>query len=259
MSDAFLFLSRELYPLSHGALRHLRSTVPDWAEVHVVGFDPDRVGSWPLSDNLPGTHTLYGWDDVAALDVPVKMASEDRRLQLVPGNMDWIMLRFAQLHPQYDAYWWAEDDVRFRAPWSILLEALRPRPEGLLTTHVRSRADDPDWDWWPTVSYPEGVVELATFNPFGRLTHPAIDAILAAYRAGWKGHHESFLATAVATAGLGVHDLSDWYDDESFRWRPFHEPPVPPGPKLWHPVRGKADRKARHVAKALQLGSAPKH
>jgi hypothetical protein len=259
VTDAFLFLSRELYPLSQQALAHLRATVPEWAEVHVVGFDPDRVSVHEVADDLPHPHTLYGWDDVAALDVPVKMTAEDGRLQLVPGNMDWIMLRFAQLHPEYDAYWWAEDDVRFRAPWSILLEALHDRPEGFLTTRLRTRADEPDWDWWETVDYPEGVVELASFNPFGRLTHPAIDAVLAAYRAGWKGHHESFLASAVATAGLGVYDVADWYDDDSFRWRPFHLPPVPEGPKLWHPVRGRADRKARHAAKSTQLGGAPRH
>lgn len=253
--EALLVLSRELYPPALRALARLVRTKPDWLDLHLVGFDPERTGWHEVevegeAGNAPVSlrHRVYGWDDVGSLGLPPKMLMEDGVLAFVPGNMDWLFYLFDRDNPGYDRIWWVEDDVRFGAPWRRLFRELRDRPEGLIAPRLRRIADDPEWTWWWTGRFPDDVEQLATFHPFGRLTHEALRALVQAYREGWKGHHETFLPTVVHHAGLGVYDPVDHYTRESFRYRPFHESPVPEGPLLWHPVRGTRDRKARWAA-----------
>ena len=251
--DAVLVFSRELYPLARRGVQRLVDTAPGWAEVFVVGFDPERPGEYDV-ELATGSlrHRVYGWEDVDSLGLPVKARAKDGTLNFVPGNMDWLLYLFDRDHPGYERLWWVEDDVRFGGPWSVLLDELRVRPEGLIAPRRRSREDAPEWFWWQYASYPEGVRQLATFHPFGRVTHAALEALLQAYRDGWKGHHETFLPTVVEAAGLGVYDPVDRYTVDTFRHRPFHRPPVPQDGRLWHPVRGARDREQHREAKRRQ-------
>lgn len=263
-TDAVLLMSRHLSNSTVSLVGQLRAALPDWLDLAVVGFDPERAGTEPISTpgatpgavSRLGEHTIYGYDDVAALDLPRKIKHAETLPTVVPGNVDWIWLRFAQLHPEYDRIWWLEDDVRFSGDWRELFTTLGKESADLLTTHLHSRAERPDWDWWaenrmPEVAEPD---QLMALMPFGRITRAGREAVLAAYGRGWWGHMESFVPTAVATAGLSVLDVRDHYTPTTFRFRPFHTPDDvgqverdSPG-LLWHPVRTERDQIRRRRA-----------
>ncbi|MGK2876455.1 MAG: hypothetical protein ACSLEW_12580 [Nocardioides sp.] len=240
-SDAVVLQAQTITDPTRRLISRLQDQLPHWLTLHVVGYDPDNVGSHPIDGATH--HQVLGPDDLGSR--PRKIKPDETRPSLVPGNVDWLMLSVAAHHPDYDHIWWIEDDVRYSGSWRRLFRTLRFREADLLTTHLRARADDETWHWWPEADTP-ATTEYAAFMPFGRISRPGIDAVERAYAEGWRGHAESFVPTAVAHAGLILDDITDFYTADSFRFRPFHLPAQVGGKLLWHPVRSPRSQARRH-------------
>lgn len=222
-------------------ISRLQKRLPDWVDLLVVGYDDQRPGVHRIDDSL--SHRLLSHADVDWLRR--KIHHDEAIATLIPGNADWLMMWVARQHPEYTHIWWVEDDVRYGGNWRTLLETLRADPADLLTTRLLTRDEDPEWSWW-THSHTPATTEYAAFMPFGRISRAGVEAVRAAYDAGWAGHAEAFVPTAVAAAGLLISDVTDFYTPDSFRHRPFHLPSDVEGDLLWHPVRPRQQQRLRN-------------
>ncbi|MFI5426699.1 hypothetical protein [Aeromicrobium sp. UC242_57] len=252
--DIVMFGCGRLTDETTQAFRDLVRQAPRWLDVALVGYASEPVPGRVRVGLRSYRHRLFDAAELTSFRFPVKAAAEEFRL--IPGNTDLIHLRFVAENPGYDRYWFVEDDVRFGGSWSELFDHLRPSTAGLLGTTFRRPADDPDWPWWEGLSGP-AADPLGGFLPFGAVTRPAIDAIMAAYEQGWHGHYEAVWPTVVHAAGLGVQDIGGtgafvasgdegrFYDNSgtgplapgTFVWRPYHHDYDRTGGKIWHPVR----------------------
>lgn len=130
------------------------------------------------------------------------------------GHPDLVMLHFAQAHPHYERYWLIEYDVRFSGSWATLFDAFEDNDADFLTTSLRTAKDNPDWPYWDTLHQPEesgarlrDEERVVGFVPILRASRAGIDAVDAAYRAGWTGHCEVTWPTIIRRAGLRIEDI----------------------------------------------------
>ncbi len=130
--------------------------------------------------------------------------------QVVPGNVDLVLLALARARPGYARYWAMEYDVFFPAGPAPLLE-LEACDADLLAAHQWRRPDSPGWPHWAGLRCP-GVPEprqLAAFQPLARYSAALLAAMEARYPAGWHGHHEALVPTLAVHAGLAVATLNE--------------------------------------------------
>lgn len=252
--DVVLFGCGRMTDETREAFRVLVRQVPRWLDIALVGYAPDAAPTRERVGMKSFAHRLFNTSDLTSFGFPVKAAADE--FKLIPGNTDLIHLSFAAENPEYDRYWFVEDDVRFGGDWSELFNHLRPSTAGLLGTTFRRPSDDPDWPWWSSDSVP-ATDQIGGFLPFGAITRPAVEALMAAYADGWHGHYEMVWPTTVHAAGLGLHDIGGngsfvppgdegrFYDNSgvgglapgTFVWRPYHQEYDRTGGKIWHPVR----------------------
>lgn len=207
-------------------------------------------------DGIPLDHYVFGVDAIGTLGYPNKGAA--RPFKLIPGNSDLITLLFRKLQPQFEHYWFLEDDVEYTGDPAGLFDDLGQRESDLLASHLapgydewtystgrRTPGCDPDDTW-------------LIFLPFYRVSAHALDTIDAHYRKGWAGHHENMWPTILIHAGLTVTDIGgqgdyvaeadrnkhyygiahDRYDKRgSFGTRPILSWPGRRKNVLWHPVK----------------------
>jgi hypothetical protein len=173
----------------------------------VVTFDA-AVKSHVQQIDLDGVtmdHYYFGLDAVVTLGYPNK--GTIRPFKLIPGNSDLITLLFRKLEPQFQHYWFLEDDVEYTGDATYLFGDLSKRKGDLLATHLapgydewayaaerRTPGCDPDDNW-------------LIFLPFYRVSADALDTIDAYYRKGWAGHHENTWATILIHAGRTIIDI----------------------------------------------------
>jgi hypothetical protein len=173
----------------------------------VVTFDAAAT-SHVRQINLRGViidHYIFGVDAVETLGYPNKGAA--RPFKLIPGNSDLITLIFRKLQPQFQHYWFLEDDVEYTGDPAYLFGDLSRRKGDLLATHLapgygqwayaalrQAPNCDPDDDW-------------LIFLPFYRVSADALDTIDAYYHNGWDGHHENMWATILMHAGRTIVDI----------------------------------------------------
>lgn len=130
------------------------------------------------------------------------------------GHPDLIMLHFAKAYPEYERYWLVEYDVRFSGSWATLFTAFEDNDADFLTTSLRTAEHNPDWSYWETLHQPGACGPRLTdnertvgFPPIYRASRAAVNAVDAAYRAGWGGHCEVTWPTIVRRAGLRIEDM----------------------------------------------------
>jgi len=176
-------------------------------------------------------------DEVNALSPTFQLEST------FPGNGHLPTILFAEGHPRYQYFWVIEYDVRFSGDWATFFDRFVDVDADLLTTHLRSYADDPEWELWE-LSSPTASVPLAdrhaTFTPLFRISRRALRFILRAHREGWKGHYEVLLPTLLRRNGYEVRDLNEfgpWYRPEQFRWRPPMWTAGHTADELYHPIK----------------------
>lgn len=130
--------------------------------------------------------------------------------------------------------WSIEDDVHFDGDWVEFQESFAISDADLLATEVRTRSEDPDWNWWPTLLRGNDPVPaetgVAALLPLMRLSRNAAGVILEGMASGWSGHPEAILPTLIHEAGLKIEDIGGhgsftpdgrrgrWYDERTWHW-----------------------------------------
>ena len=259
-SDILLFITTDVL-LSRKRLLRFRTGFlksRPYNRFAVVTFDAAATTSVRqiVLDGVTIDHYILGVDSVDTFNYPIKGTS--RPFKLIPGNSDFITLIFRKLQPQYEHYWFLEDDVEYTGDPANLFDDLSKREGDLLATHLA-----PGYDAWAYMSERStpGCDPDATwliFLPFYRVSAAALDTIDAYYRKGWNGHHENMWATILLHAGRTVTDIGGQGDYVTAADRNRHYYGLPqdrydkngsfgtlhirlwPGRRknvLWHPVK----------------------
>lgn len=169
----------------------------------------------------------------------------------------------------FERIWFIEYDVDFAGDWGTFFRATRRMRGDYVATHLRSRADDPDWPHWNGFTSPPECgpqQHIASFHPIARFSRPFITAYADAIGSGaWDGHTEALYPTIAASRGLSAVDLggrgpfvvrrgaerhyraarSPRVLSTDFGYRPpfgfqyFHEEPAAFGRRNWlyHPIK----------------------
>jgi len=114
----------------------------------------------------------------------------------------------------FEHIWFLEYDVDYSGDWSEFFRSVRGLPGDYAATHLRRRADDPDWPHWRSFE-PDPRIDsaghLASFHPIARFSRRLIDShVHAVEREGWAGHTEALYPTLAASRGLSVVDIGGY-------------------------------------------------
>jgi len=263
--DAFVYLSRNPSKTArrisklHASLSNAMPSI----DFHIAGYD--RAGQAKTSTLRIGAAeipcTIYNLASALAIGYPAKVPGP--WFNLIPGNCDIPILLFWREHPEYRRIWVIEDDVEYTGDFGNLVKTLSETNAGadLACTHLRVLPGN-----WANAhmfatgrdTLPENFAHRVCFLPFFCITDRALEAIDAAYRRGWAGHHEMTWPALLDLAGMRIRDIGgsgpfvapedrdqryidrspgDFSKNGSFgtmNFRPF------PGLRknvLWHPVK----------------------
>jgi hypothetical protein len=183
------------------------------------------------------------------------------------GMMD-IAIMPRVLAAPHDLVWAMEYDVDYSGDWSTLFGRFTANRADVLTTTLRSVAEEPGWWHWDTCRAPAQVERSAwrrSFNPLMRLSRRFAEAYVAATRSGeWGTHYEFTIPTIACHLGWRMEDIAHVGSPlgrfgpplytamppdrpvrgESFVYRParsayFHQRPddFPHKNRLYHPIK----------------------
>jgi hypothetical protein len=229
MTDVIVYRTRGMSPTVEREVARLRAELPDYV-VAVVAYRADY--------NDPDAH-FYGWPDIAALPYPGALRNIDPQKPI--GHNDLPILKYYLRNPGFENYWVIEDDVRWPAPWRLLVDQLRTSDAALLATTVQMRAENPSWHYW-------GDQHTArAFLPFARASAACLGAIHEAYSDGLGGHYEGAWPTVCLARGLKIEDIGGTGSFTPARWRNrfYRNDPstwnLSPGTFIWRPSFHEAD------------------
>lgn len=132
-------------------------------------------------------------------------------------HSDYSLLDFYLQHPgQYAALWQIEYDVSLRlGTWDFLAQdfhldfmasSLKVRSQEHAMLVNSSCLVFPQWFWWQHLSGVEATV--GSFFPCIRLSAPAAEHLVQAYRSGITGYCEVSVPSSLACAGAVIGELS---------------------------------------------------
>ncbi len=179
------------------------------------------------------------------------------------GHTDLILMHWwrAQNQAEISRVWVVEYDVRFSGNWRSFIDAFEEDDADLLAPGLITRAADPSWYNWPSLSAPVPVEDehrIRGFLPIFRASARLMARMDEAYREGWGGHCEATWPTIAAASGFAVVDPGGDGDftPERYRGRFYRNVPaqvhLAPGTlifkpalyrmgtqrdMLWHPVK----------------------
>ncbi len=174
---------------------------------------------------------------------------------------DRALIKFSREH-KFDYYWLIEYDVRFSGDWEYFFRYFSESAGDLLTSHIRTYAQEPDWLFWRLDHFDEKTdlaKALRSFNPIFRISAPALDHVYRMYLKGWTGIYEALIPTLLFQGNFTLRDfggtgdfvlpqdIGRFYldssdckllDGKTMRYRPFHTSLSGyPENKLIHPVK----------------------
>jgi hypothetical protein len=123
------------------------------------------------------------------------------------------LLDFFLAHPDYDAYWFIEYDVKYTGVWSDLFARYEHNESDFITMHIRPFADEPMWEKWSTFRQPDKPSHLMreeclrSFNVFYRISRSALQFLDTILRDSWYGHPEMLIATLLRKFGFSLLDF----------------------------------------------------
>lgn len=181
---------------------------------------------------------------------------------LVPGSCHFAILNFYLAHPGYDYYWKIEDDVHFSGNWSKLLEHYINDDAGMLSAHIKTMKETPQWDWWYSLNTGGDRIEeedmVCAFNPICRLSRRALQCVHESLLRGWRGHAEVVVSTILNHNGFSIKDIGGigrfvpegeedlFYTDETHSHIALRPQIIRPD-TIYHPVKRKIS--TRHLRK----------
>ncbi len=130
---------------------------------------------------------------------------------MVPGHTHFPLLSYCQQNPDYERYWLIEDDVRFTGRWNVVFDFFKSQPHDFVTSHIRSRSEEPNWCWWGslrTAEIQDDSSMVRSFNVAYRLSRTAVETLSSAHRSGWVGHQEVLIPTLFRKRGLTMLDYT---------------------------------------------------
>lgn len=138
----------------------------------------------------------------------------DPSWRVIPGNIDLVRLALFLHMPDYDHYWFSEDDVRYTGNWAKLIHSFYTCDSDLLVTSLR-----PMPDLWPfrnglevgpmsSITI-EQAKEIA-FLPVARASSLFFHALFAEYHKGTGGHFELVWPMLCRAADLDLRDLNSF-------------------------------------------------
>jgi hypothetical protein len=241
--------------------RKLKADLAGRAETTIVA----PMGT-PVPEDLLAETVFFDFAQLAA-KAPRILGSK-----VIPGNCHLTMLAFFGARPGFDYYWHIEYDVVFTGDWRTLLDAWRKDASDLVAAHVRTRGEEPDWPWWPSLhvsSAETAAGHLRAFLPVYRISRRALERLEMAVREGSSGHFEALVPTVLQAASLRISDLGEerFYTSSTspdgelrqgtLRYRPFHARPLPGRNLLYHPVKPESFLTAPRRLQALALRLVP--
>jgi hypothetical protein len=243
MATAFLFLGHRNTPSIRQAYKRLQLSAENPGDVYWI-YDSTNAPPAPGLKKEPlWTFSLDLLN--STLQYPFGIP------HIVPGYAHAPIILFAQEHPEYENFWVIEYDVQFEGEWHAFFESTGTAPADLLTTHVRTYRENPDWEWWDHLQHPTRHIphakRLASFNPIYRISRDALSHLHEAHQRGWTGHNEVVLPTLLIDGGFRVRDLNGTgvygaqvreplYNRQTMRWRPPKWSTSEPN-MLHHPIK----------------------
>lgn len=267
-SEAVFFQTHLLHPEVLDRFERLRVQLPERCDLYflldVAGLTQDELGvARRAAEEALLTFTF---DEVAraSAEYPNPWA-EGSPTGLVPGNNDLLWLYLRNRIGAYERYWFIEHDVAFTGDWCTVFEYFRDRGADLLGTTLQPRSVLPEFYWWESFRAPDvsaGSSLLRGFFPIVRVTADALDALAEVYRAGWSGHFEVVVPTALDRLGLEIEDMGGrgphvpdggrrFYTNTptrtslapgTFVYKPSRRFPGLRRNMLWHPVKSTGGR-----------------
>ncbi|MBE5320740.1 DUF3405 domain-containing protein [Pedobacter sp. MR2016-19] len=181
------------------------------------------------------------------------------------GSNHFPLIKFFRDFPEYDFYWYVEDDVRFLGGWDVFFSYFLNNgiDDDFLSSHIRDYEDEPDWYWWSSLKNEQSGIEkeyIRSFNPIFRISRSALAYIDQCHSEGWSGHFEVLLPTLLKSAGFSISEFGgegkyvlpgcknffytasqpDNYGGMlrgSMRYRPFITEGEMTEPLIYHPVK----------------------
>ena len=179
--------------------RKLKAELAGHAEATIVA----QMGT-PVPEDLLAETVFFDFARLAA-KAPRILGSK-----LIPGNCHLTMLAFFHARPEFAHYWHIEYDVVFTGDWRTLLDAWSGDDCDLVAPHLRTRGEEPDWPWWPSLQVPQAVAAaglVRAFLPVYRISRRALERLDMAVREGSSGHFEALVPTVLQAASLRIAEL----------------------------------------------------
>jgi hypothetical protein len=130
--------------------------------------------------------------------------------KIIPG-CHLRSIDFYQRFPGYRFYWFIEYDVVYTGHWGAFIASFADDQSDLLASHVRALSADPDWHWREGFSTGADVFAadewVLAFLPIHRISARGLKAVATKVRAGWVGHYEALLPSALVHCGLPISDI----------------------------------------------------
>ena len=212
MKQCFVFFTRRIdwqnLPIIKIIIRQLEGT----ASVYVLSYVENEKEDAPFDLDLGIEQLTVSRNTLTELfsHFPNKYSAQND-WKIMPGNLDLAHLAFYLSKPDFDYYWFCEDDVRYTDDFSNLLKNYSHSDADLLATNIRPARGN----WGHTDSL-RGIDEnrlsqppIICFLPFFRVSKSFLDTLYKSYQAGVAGHHEISWPSIAITEGLKLCDFND--------------------------------------------------
>lgn len=229
------------------------------ADVFITAFFHSRE-NLPIELKHRENFVPYFAEDLVNKDYPKKGRAEP--FHLVPGNVDLLVLRFAQDNPVYDAIWFWEGDADYTGSLKEFCGHFDALDSDLVGTHVDWRRKN--WARTKIHDVPEGWPEdlnwpFSGLLPVFRVSRKFLDKLDEFYRDGGDGHHEWSWFYVARVSGLVFEDFggngpfvrpehkNKFYkaprfmciSPGTFRYRPMFSKLGSEPNKIYHPIKDK--------------------
>lgn len=128
----------------------------------------------------------------------------------IPGHGQFPILKFYQMNPSYDFYWFIEYDTRFSGNWKYFFTYFDHIHKDFITSQIRRPPDEPGWHWWRLV-HPSNQIpsteRLASFNPIYRISNKALAYLHQSMEDGWRGHSEVLMPSLLSGNNFTLMDF----------------------------------------------------
>ena len=143
------------------------------------------------------------------------------------------MLVFYLKNPNFDHYWFFDDDIDFEGDLKALLNNYITEPEDFIAIQAFKKEDYKELpkvsvannnmkgshgNWLNLCPGPGDHFEstsrhVGSFFPIVRFTKNAMNYLLELHKEGFYGYSEGFVPTSIASSGLGVASMMDEYNN----------------------------------------------